>query len=243
MPDESIVVTPLRSSRMFVRPPLMALVMTSRNCWSPEPMVIFPSSLMISTPSTLRELAFMSLLLPPRRQLSMFAGCGDPRALGEVLRHDQGRPAAGGERISNLVHERLHVKDSSATCFHEVFWAEGIADFLRVEACALVGDVDRQVQTSQVERGAHLLADVELVPVFDRVRHRLAHSHADPVGAVLVEARVLTQVLRDHLNQLDVLESAADGDLDPLAVTVLHRWKPGAFYGTPARPATAEWGA
>src|SRR6266540_4817361 len=156
MPDESIVVTPLRSSRMFVRPSARAWPITSRNCWSPAPMVIFPSSLMISTPSTMRELAFMFLLLPPRRHRSMFAACGDPGSLGEVLRHDQGRPAAGSERISDLVHERLHIKNPAATCFHEVFGAQGIADFLRVEALALVGDVDGQIEASEIERGVHL---------------------------------------------------------------------------------------
>src|SRR5436190_3661419 len=193
MPDESIVVTPLRSSRMFVRPLARAAEMTSRSCWSPEPMVIFPSSLMISTPSTVREVAFMFLLLPPKRHYSMFAARGDPGSLGEVLRHDQGRPAAGSERIADLVHERLHIKNTAPTCFHEVFGAEGIADFLRIEALALVGDVDRQIEPSQIERGVHPLVDVELVPVFDGVRHRLPYRHADPVGAVLVEARVFTQ--------------------------------------------------
>src|ERR1043166_3243549 len=173
----------------------------------------------------------------------MFAARDDAGAFGEVLRHDQGRPAAGGERIADLVHERLHIKDAPPTCFHEVFRAERVADLLGIEALAFVGDVDGQLRPVQVERGVHFLADVELVAVLDGVRDGLAHGHADPMRAVLVETCVLTQMLRNHLNQLDVLEAAADGDLDTLAVTVLHRWKPRAFYGTPASPATAEWGA
>src|SRR2546423_11835064 len=111
-------------------------------------MLIFPSALMFSTPSAVREVAFMFLLLPPKRHYSLFAACGDPGSLGEVLRHDQGRPAAGSERISDLVHERLHIKNPAAACFHEVFGAQRVADFLRVEALALVGDVDRQIEAS-----------------------------------------------------------------------------------------------
>jgi hypothetical protein len=59
MPDESIVVTPERSRRMFVLPPLTALAITSRSCVSPEPMVILPCRLMISTFPEVREVAFM----------------------------------------------------------------------------------------------------------------------------------------------------------------------------------------
>ena len=87
----------------------------------------------------------------------------------------------------------------------------------------------------QVEGGADLLAHVELVAVLDGVGHGFAHRHADPVRSVLVQPCVFAEMFRDHLHELDVLESAADGDLDPLAVTVLHRWKPRAFYGTLAR--------
>jgi hypothetical protein len=60
MPDESMVVTALMSSRIFVLPALSASLITSRSCWSPDPMVIFPSSLMISTPfSVVRDVAFI----------------------------------------------------------------------------------------------------------------------------------------------------------------------------------------
>src|ERR1700686_848941 len=104
MPDESIVVTPLMSSRILFFPWLSALVMISRSCWSPEPMVIFPSSLMISTPFTLRELAFIIVS-------SYLAGC-DSGTLGQVLRHQQRGSSAGVERVVHLVHERFHIEDA-----------------------------------------------------------------------------------------------------------------------------------
>ena len=65
----------------------------------------------------------------------------------------------------------------------------------------------------------HFLCDIQLVPMFDGVGHRFANGHADPMRAVFVDARVFTQMFRDHLDELDVFESAANGDLDPLAVT------------------------
>jgi hypothetical protein len=36
--------------------------------------------------------------------------------------------------------------------------------------------------------------------------------------AILVHARVFTEVFGDHLDEFDVFESTADGDLDSLAV-------------------------
>jgi hypothetical protein len=59
MPDESMVVTPERSSRTLVLPALTALLITSRSCVSPEPIVILPCKAMISTLSTVRLVAFM----------------------------------------------------------------------------------------------------------------------------------------------------------------------------------------
>src|SRR5687767_7979312 len=129
MPDESIVVTLLRSSRMFVLPAFTALVITSRSCVSPAPMVIFPSRAMISTPPTVRELAFMLTLLFSN---SCFRA-GDSASFGQVLRHHQRRPAAGKKRVMNLVHEGLHVEDAAAARFHEVLRFERIPAFLRVE--------------------------------------------------------------------------------------------------------------
>src|SRR5712664_3550302 len=122
MPDESIVVTPERSSRIFL---LSALAMTSRSCWSPAPIVILPSTLMIAIPFTSRVVAFISLLLClyPRharrrtRKISGFAA-GYAGSFGQVFGHDQRGAAAGLERVTDMVHEGTHVEDSAPASFH-----------------------------------------------------------------------------------------------------------------------------
>src|SRR5216684_7588184 len=227
MPDESIVVTPERSSRIFW---LFALAMTSRSCWSPAPIVILPSTLMIAMPFTSRVVAFISLLLClyPRhascrtRKISGFAA-GDAGSFGEVLGHDQRGAAAGLKAVTDLIHECAHIEDSTPAGFHQILWIERVADLLRIESGSLVGDGDGEVVTIQLEGRVDLFFDVELVAVLDGIRHRLADGHADPMRTVFIHPRVFTEMFRDHLHELDVLEPTADGDLDPLAVT-FHRF-------------------
>src|SRR5260221_2314488 len=161
---------------------------------------------------------------PPAMGLwsSGFAAAGDAAAFGEILGHHARGPAAGLERIADFVHEGLHVEDSAAARFHQILWIQRIAHLLRVEPLAFVGDGDGEVAAVDFERGVHPLAYVELVSMFDGVGDGFAHGHADPVRAVLVESGILTKMLRDHLHELDIFESAADGDFDALAVA-FHR--------------------
>src|SRR5947209_6471685 len=156
IPDESMVVTPERSSRILL---LEAPAITSRSCWSPAPIVILPSTLMMAMPFTSRVVAFISLLLcllprgnPRTRKISGFAA-GDTGSFGQVFRHHQRSPAARLERIADLVHERAHVEDAAPAGLHQVLRIERIADLLRIEAGALVGDGDGQIVAVQLERG------------------------------------------------------------------------------------------
>src|SRR5258706_109848 len=222
MPDESIVVTPERSRRILL---LEAPAITSRSCWSPAPIVILPSTLMIAMSFTSRVVAFISLLLcllprgrPRTRKISGFAA-GDTASFGQIFGHDQRSSAAGVERIADLVHERAHVEDAAAARLHQILRVERIADLLRIEAGALIGDGDGQLVAVQFERGIDLLLHVQLVAVLDGVRHGLADGHADPMRAVFIHPGVFAEMFVDHLHELDVLEPTADGDLDPLAVT------------------------
>src|SRR5688572_6140292 len=218
MPDESMVVTPERSSRILVLPALTALVITSRSCVSPEPILIFPCRLMISTPSTVWEVAF----------ICNFSFCEsgvracDAAAFGQVFRHDQRRSAAGLKRVADLVHEGLHVKDPAAARLHEVLRIERVAHFLGVETLTFIRDRDLQLESLKLEGGVHLLVNIEFIAVFDGIGNRFADCHADPVRPILVDTCVLAEVLRDHLNQFDVLEAATDRDLDSLGVAALH---------------------
>ena len=58
--------------------------------------------------------------------------------------------------------------------------------------------------------------------MFDGIRHGLSNRHPDPVRSIVIDTGVLTQVFCDHLDKLDILEPAADGDLDALAFTPFH---------------------
>ena len=128
-------------------------------------------------------------------------------------------PPPASKRIADLVHEGAHVEDSAAARFHQVLRVQGVAHRLRIKSRSLVRNRDGEIVAVQLEGGIDLLLDVELVAVFDGIGDRLAHGHADPVRAVLIHPRVFTEMFRDHLHELDILESTADGDLDPLAVT------------------------
>src|SRR4029078_13183181 len=108
----------MSSSTLFL-PALSAFVITSRNCWSPEPIVIFPSSLMISIPSALREVAFMSSPLG----LSVLR-VGDAFALRQILGHDQGGAASRLKRVLHPIHERFHVENPAPARLHEVLRVE-----------------------------------------------------------------------------------------------------------------------
>src|SRR5207247_2139376 len=101
---------------------------------------------------------------------------------------------------------------------HQILRIEWIADLVRIESFPLVRDPDLQVEALQLEGGVHLLPHVELVAVLDGIRHGFADGHADPMRSVFIQPCVFAEMFRDHLNELDVLKSAADSDLDPLAV-------------------------
>ena len=67
------------------------------------------------------------------------------------------------------------------------------------------------------ELDGHQLVGVLAVAVLDRVDHRLAHGHADPVHAVFVEAGHLADVIADHLDEIQHVEVAVDLDPDRAA--------------------------
>src|SRR5436305_6556216 len=94
-------------------------------------MVIFPSSLMLSTPFTLREVAFISFLS------LRFRAC-DAAPLRKVLRHDERGAATRMERVVDLIHERFHVEDAAAARFHQILFVERIAHLRGVEPCSFV---------------------------------------------------------------------------------------------------------
>src|SRR5689334_21190114 len=101
-------------------------------------MVIFPSSLMMSTPFTLREVAFISFL-------SLSFRARDAAPLREVLRHDERGSATLIERVVDRVHERFHVEDAAAARFHEVLFVERVAHLRWVEPFSFVRDGDLEL--------------------------------------------------------------------------------------------------
>ena len=119
-----------------------------------------------------------------------------------------------------MIHERFHVKDPAPAGLHQIQGIQRVADRTGVESGAFVGDPDLQLVIVELKRRVHFLPHIELVAVFDGVCDRLANRHSDPVGPVLVQSRILTEMFGDHLDKLDVFKSAADGDLDSLSVPV-----------------------
>src|SRR5258706_13980288 len=108
-------------------------------------MVILPSSLMMSTPFTLREVAFICFL-------SLRFGGGDAAPLREVLRHDERGAASGMERVVDFIHERFHVEDAAAARFHQILLIERVAPFRGVETRPFVRDGDLELRAAKVEQ-------------------------------------------------------------------------------------------
>src|SRR5262245_50108074 len=94
---------------------------------------------------------------------------------------------------------------------HQILRIERIADLLLFRSVSFVRDANLEVEAPHLEYGADLLPDVELVPVLDGVGDGFADRHADPVRSVFVQPRVFAEMFRDHLYELDILKSAADG--------------------------------
>src|SRR5437762_8405166 len=109
-------------------------------------MVILPSSLMMSTSFTLREVAFISLFSLP------FGG-GDAAPLRAVLGHDQRGAAAGMERVVDRVHERFHVEDAAPAGLHQILLVERVAHHGGVESFSLVRDGDLELGAAKIEGG------------------------------------------------------------------------------------------
>ena len=89
------------------------------------------------------------------------------------------------------------------------------------------GSVDR----GERELDGHQLAGILAVAVLDGVDDRLAHSDADPVDGVLVQAGQLADAVADDLHEVHHVEVAVDLHADGAAA--------GQHAGTPVAGAVA----
>ena len=64
------------------------------------------------------------------------------------------------------------------------------------------------------ELDVHALGLVIAVPVLDRIDHRLAHGHADPVDRLVIQARLPADVVAHDLDEIEHVEGAAEVETD-----------------------------
>src|ERR1700688_1045870 len=245
-PDESMVVTSLRLITTLVAPPLIASCTALRNATSPTPMVILPFRSKIVTPSLCRTLTFIACLSYSR--LAFAFGLGVPGEPGEPLAQRHHGAAARPQTVLDVIHEALHVKDPAAIRLEQVLRRQGVLEVGGIEALPLVLHPDDQpvvVLALEGEIDVDLLGGVLQIAVLDGVGHRLANRHVDPMPVVVVQAELIQRVLEHQLNQLDVLETAPDGQVEALFVRhcrspsrEVYQIPPGAPESAPASPAS-----
>src|ERR1700688_2212396 len=246
-PDESMVVTSLRLITTLVAPLLIASWTALRSATSPIPMVILPFKSRIVTPSLCRTLTFISCLsyLISRSRLPFAFGLVVP---GEPLAQRHHGAAARPQTVLDVIHEALHVKDPAAIRLEQVLRRQGVLEVGGIEALPLVLHPDDQpvvVLALEGEIDVDLLGGVLQIAVLDGVGHRLANRHVDPMPVVVVQAELIQRVLEHQLNQLDVLETAPDGQVEALFVRhcrspsrEVYQIPPGAPGSAPASPAS-----
>src|ERR1700680_242544 len=183
-------------------------------------MVILPFRSRIVTPSLCRTLAFISCLsyLIPRSRLAFAFGLVVP---GEPLAQRHHRAAARPPAVLDIVHEALHVKDPAAIRLEQVLRRQRILEVGGIEALPLVLHPDDQPVPRVALEGeidVDLLRGVFQVAVLDGVGHRLADRDVDPMPVVVVQSELIQRVFEHQLDQLDVLETAPDGQVEALVV-------------------------
>ncbi len=93
---------------------------------------------------------------------------------------------------------------------------ERIREFLGIESFALVLDADDELLGIVRRNGAELdddaLGFVVLVAVLDRVDDRFADRHAHPVERIIVETGHSSDVIADHLDEIQHVERTAELD-------------------------------
>ena len=92
--------------------------------------------------------------------------------------------------------------------------ARGSATSCGSKPCALVQHADDEFLRvggwSERELDGHELAVIFAVAVLDRVDHRLAHRHTNPVDGVLVESGELAHAVADDLHEIQHVEVTVD---------------------------------
>ena len=144
-------------------------------------------------------------------------GTGSGATGRQLLDHPHFHAAVDGAPQRDVVHEAAHEEDAAAARFQEVLRRQGIGHFVRLESLPLVHHPDDQLaglgRRGEGELDGHQLFGMLAVAMLDGVDHRFPHGHADPVDAVFVHARHLSDVVADHLDEIQHVEIAVD--LDP----------------------------
>ncbi len=94
-----------------------------------------------------------------------------------------------------LIHEGADEEDPAAGAAQDVFGSQRVGKAVRVEARALVGNLDEQIVHRGFEGDGDVFAGVVGVAVQDGVDDGLADGHGDVAAGVLIEADALGVVL------------------------------------------------
>jgi hypothetical protein len=114
----------------------------------------------------------------------------------------------------NLVHERPDIENSSPARLQQILGIQRTGNLIDAETGSLILHENRNAVPLNPKTDIHLFIDIQFVPMLNRVSNRFPNGHSDPVGGILIKMHEIREAVREDLNQIEVIQSAANADLN-----------------------------
>ena len=114
----------------------------------------------------------------------------------------------------NLVHEGPYIENSSPARLQQILGIQRAGNLIDAETCPLILNENRNTVRLNLETDIHLFIDIQFVPMLNRVGNRFPNGHSNPMSGVLIKMHEIREAVREDLNQIEVIQSAANADLN-----------------------------
>src|SRR5450631_2329548 len=108
----------------------------------------------------------------------------------------------------------MNEKDAAAGAAQKVFGREWIGEGCRVQALALIADLDYECIAGVLKGSGDVFFGVVGVAMEDGVDGAFADSHADAEDLILIEAGALSHLLGGLLEAIDAIQGRVEGVAD-----------------------------
>ena len=114
----------------------------------------------------------------------------------------------------NLVHKGPDIENSSPARLQEILGIQRAGNLIDAETGSLIFNENRNTVRLNLETDIHLFIDIQFVPMLNRVGNGFPNGHSNPMSGVLIEMHEIREAVREDLNQIEVIQSAANADLN-----------------------------